>query len=644
MRSTALLLSALLATSAVAQDAPADVHLLEALAKQEASGFLPQLRSGGDPGRGFDLHHHRFHWTIDPAVNAIHGSVSAHFTATETLPALVLDLSDSLQVDSVLHQGQPLAFQHAGDSLWIPFPAPLATGTVDSVTVHYGATPSSSGLGSWGFDTHDGIPIIWTLSQPYGAMDWWPAKQDLNDKIDSIDTYVTIPVGNRAAGNGVLVATDTLPGDQQVRFHWRHRHPIAYYLIATAVTNYVELVHTVELPADTFPMLTYAYPEDAFLAGLNAGDVLQQMPFFSQLFGTYPFADEKYGHAQMERGGGMEHQTMTFMGAYFYELAAHELAHQWFGNKVTCGSWQDLWLNEGFATYLSGLCYQYLAPQYWPGWPPAKIAVVTSEPGGSVWVPDTLDVQRLFNSRLTYTKGAMVLHTLRWVCGDSAFFNGVYNYLHDPALAFGTARTSDLQAHLEATSGLDLTEFLNDWFYGEGYPSYTLTWSQDGGGTVNVQLDQSTSHPSVDFFALPVPVLFKNGQQDSLVVLDHTFSGQTFSFTLPFQADSALLDPDWWIIRANDLVLRVPDAAFGSGQALLVPNPVRDQAELFTGTRLQGPATLRLLDASGRLVRQQQVVITGRRTTFSTADLAPGSYLVELAAGTEQVRLWMVKD
>src|SRR5690606_29033802 len=132
------------------------------------------------------------------------------------------------------------------------------------------------------------------------------------------------------------------------------------------------------------------------------------------------------------------------------------------------------------------------------------------------------------NNRLTYLKASFVVHMLRWVCGDSAFFAGCRNYLNDPALAWGTARTNDLRAHLEAASGRDLAEFFRDWYEGEGHPNYAVEWTQDASGLVRVRLDQTTSHPSVGFFEMPVPVLFKNVGVDSTVVFDHAYSGQQF--------------------------------------------------------------------------------------------------------------------
>ena len=622
-----------------------DHAVTDEVAWRERQGHHPALLRSGDPAYGYDLHYVRLVWDLDPAVNAIAGNVTSYFTATTLLNTVRFDADTALDILSVIHHGNALGFTHAPDAtVLIDLPTPLAIGEVDSITVNYSGEPAGTGFGSFAIGTPLGNTALWTLSEPYGARDWWPCKQDLNDKIDSVDAFITVPGANEAVSNGVLVGSSSIDGGLHTTYHWRHRYPIAFYLIATAVCDYAVSTLDIVVPDDTIPMWTYAYPQDDFLAQLVAGDVQEQMPLYHQLFGPYPFAQEQYGHAQFGWGGGMEHQTMTFMGGWSYELAAHELAHQWFGDKVTCATWQDLWLNEGFATYLSGLCYEFLAPQYWPGWTRAQVDDIVSLPDGSLRVSDTTDIARLFSSRLTYRKGAMVLHMLRWVCGDSAFFAGCRNYLNDPDLAYGSAYTADLQAHLEAASGKDLDGFMDDWYTGEGFPTYTVEWTQDANGLVMLQLDQSTSHASVDFFELPVPIRFKNGSQDQLVVLDHTSNGQLFSIQLPFQADSALFDPDTWLISGQNLVLRVPVLAFGQDRAVLYPNPADGDAILYLGNSVQGPVRLRIMDQSGRLVREQDVVVADRRIPLRTAELSGGAYTVEVTGAGVALRTVLIKQ
>lgn len=616
--------------------------MLDAHAWHERLRHQPIMRSGS-PASGYDVHYHRLEWTLDPSENAISGQVTTWFTATEELEMLRFDASERLIVREVLHRGTPLPFLHTpNDVLEISLPAALAPGRSDSVTVVYDGTPAGTGFGSFVVDEHNGTPVLWTLSQPYGAKDWWPCKQDLNDKIDSLDMYVTTPEAYRAAGIGVLAGQQE--NDGGTTWHWRHRHPIAYYLIATAVTDYVVQVFDIDLPEVTVPMEVYAYPEDAYMMRLNAEDILEQMPLFSELFGTYPFADEKYGHAQFGWGGGMEHQTMSFMGSFSYELAAHELAHQWFGNKVTCGSWEDIWLNEGFATYLTGLCYEFVGTQYWAGWKRSSVETITSQPGGSVRCTDTTSLARLFDPRLSYRKGSMVLHMLRWTCGDSAFFAGCRSYLDDPGLRTTGARTADLQTHLEAASGLDLSGFMDDWFVGEGYPMYTLEWGQDIHGEVVMQLHQATSHPSIGFFSLPVPVRLKSAHQDTAAVLDHTFSGQVFTFHPSFTVDSILFDPDTWLISAQNLITNVPVATVGGNNPVIHPNPTQGPVWIHLPKVPHGKVRLRLLDAMGRLVMEEQGMVQGHRIAWDVSSLPSGSHVVEVQGMGYTHRLRLVRE
>ena len=601
------------------------------------------LRSDAVPIRGYDMRYVRAAWTVDPHVRAISGTVTLHFLTTSALTVLVLDLSDTLVLDLASYHGSPVAATlEPGDLLTLPFPEEVPAGTLDSVTVTYHGVPRVlSGFGSFAVGQQpDSGAVLWTLSEPYGAKEWWPCKQDLNDKIDSIDLYITTPSGFRAGSNGLLMS-EVIVGENTT-YHWRHRYPIAYYLISLAVADYQVIEQEIIIGTDTIPMLTYTWNDNPAMTELNGLDAGQQMTLYSSLFGLYPFADEKYGHAQFGWGGGMEHQTMTSMGGWSYELSAHELAHQWFGDKVTCGSWADIWLNEGFATYLQGMCYEAGSATSWRAYKVGKIASVIEQPGGSVFCTDTTDVGRVFSGRLSYNKGAMVLHMLRWVCGDTAWFQGIRNYLNDPDLAYGSARTSDLQAHLEGTSGLDLDGFMADWFTGEGYPTYTLPWTQATDGTVSLTLFQSPSHPSVDFFELPVAVRFKNADMDSTVVLDHTINGQPFTFTLPFQADSAFLDPDLRIVSGQNIVTRVTELSAESTALVLYPNPASTWLTVRRNAT-RGLGTVSVLDELGRVVQRASAATSGD-ILLDIRDLPNGCYLLSLEEADRTIRSRFVKQ
>lgn len=606
---------------------------LSGLAAQEQRARQALLDFRSSPFTdNYDVRYTRMEWEVDPAQYYIKGKVTTYFAPTEEdFVQLNFDLSSALQVSSVRYKDNLLeGVVQVDDRLSIALPQAIPVGQVDSVTITYEGAPPTTGFGSFVRSSHNGQPVLWTLSEPYGAKDWWPCKQDLNDKISSVDIYVRTPAQYRAASNGVLVGEYEVGGDKV--YHWKHNYPIPAYLVAIAVTNYAYYSDYVPVEGgEPIEVLNYVFPEDLAAWQNNTGATVEVMQVFNELFGLYPFADEKYGHAQFGWGGGMEHQTMSFMGGHSHLLQAHELAHQWFGNMVTCGSWADIWLNEGFATYLEGMTYEHnLGPNTWPGWLQGKISQVTSQPGGSVFVPDTTSVSRIFDSRLSYSKGAMLLHMLRWKLGDEDFFQGVRNYLYDPDIHFGYARTADLKRHLEQQSGQDLTEFFNDWFYGQGYPSYRFNWWQDG-NTVYATLSQITSHGSVDFFEMPVPVNFMGpGGIDTTIVFDHTENGQFYQFELPFNIGLARIDPDYWLVSRNNYVTNNELTSVHSPlfkEVNLFPNPVRGQLNLQLPQGLL-PAQGLIFNGAGQL--QQQLTLRSETEQAGVGNLPAGQYYLQL--------------
>lgn len=507
----------------------------------------------------YDVKYHRLEWQVSPEVRYISGVITTHFIPlTSGFNQIYFDLHSVMTVNSVSYHGTSCSFSQLGShELLITFPSTLAAGVLDSVSVDYEGNPPTTGFGAYATqNVCTSVPAMWTLSEPYGARDWWPCKQDLNDKIDQIDVYITTPAAYDGVANGILMS-ETTSGSDKI-YHWRHTHPIPAYLIAIAVSDYNIDADVLALSTGGLPMVNYLYTCNSTSAATINGITEPVMQLYIDKFGNYPYSDEKYGHAQFGWGGGMEHTTVSFMGGFSHMLIAHELAHQWFGDKITCGSWAHIWLNEGFATYLEGLTYENgLGPNTWANWKQSKINNVTSQAGGSVWVDDTTSVGRIFSSRLSYDKGALLLNMLRWKLGDTDFFQGIHNYINDPALAYHYAVTSDLQAHLEAVSGQDLDEFFADWFYGQGYPTYTISWTQNAMQQVTVQIFQAPSHASVPFFNIPVPVRFNGAGQNAILVFDPTVNGQVFTEQLNFSVTSVDFDPSRWLCAKSSVVLPI---------------------------------------------------------------------------------------
>lgn len=554
--------AALMAQTAAAQDFFVCKKFHPGQAHADGRWFGARHARTSETASNFDVHYYRAFWEVDPAVRYISGKVGIYFELTTESSSLSLDLHSDLTVGSVTSNGQPLAFTHALHQVDITLPAVRAPGSRDSVLITYSGIPPVTGFNAFQTASHGApaSPILFTLSEPFGSRDWWPCKNGLDDKADSIDVFVKHPTTNgsvtfRAASNGIRQAETPVDGGTNTVVHWKHRHPIASYLVAIAVSNYAVFASQHEVDGDPILMETYCFPQSVSTFSNGADLAIDMMDFFSQRFGKYPFLSEKYGHTQFTWGGGMEHQTNSFMVNMSRTLIAHELAHQWFGNKITCGSWEDIWLNEGFASYLTSLYAESQdSPEMSLNSRLSEINFVTSQPGGSVKVDDPTNPARIFSSRLSYYKGARLLFMLQWLLGDADFFQAINQYLDDPELAFGYATTSQLKQHLEQVSGKDLGYFFTQWYEGEGYPSYHVKWHPTG-NSVDFSIQQVTSVPSsVDFFRLPVPLLFTgaNPGEQKLIVADNTTHSQFFTENLGFEAVAVSIDPAAWLISRNN--------------------------------------------------------------------------------------------
>lgn len=600
--------------------------------------FHQQLKSNAEKRNySYDVHYLRFNLNINADFEEISGSVLTGFHLKENAaPQIEMELSTDFQVDSVVSGGERLFFTHSGEyQLMIDLPTSVLQAGAGEVEVYYhGIPPSGEGFGSVGRAERNGNWGMWTLSEPYGCRDWWPGKNDLTDKADSLDVIVHSPEKYRTASNGLLVADVVENGIRTC--HWKHQYPIVPYLIAVAVTNYHVYTQKSYPLGEEVDILNYVYPESLPLVEIQSAQTAMFMELFSELFGQYPFIGEKYGHAQFGWGGGMEHQTMSFMGRFDYELIAHELAHQWFGNAITLNSWQDIWLNEGFATYLSAISYEYFFEGfYWPRWKSIVIPFVASQPGGAVFVEDTTSVSRIFDARLSYYKAALLLHMLRWKMGDEKFYQSVRNYLNDSRLYFGFAGTADLKFHFETVSGMNLDEFFSDWYYGEGFPSWHLKCQQLAAGDYRITLSQTQSHESVSFFEMPLQVRFKGADRDTMMVFDHHYNSETWVIYPGFTIDSVFIDPEMWLISAGNTW----EVINKTGEVEIYPNPADDQIRVLTG---EPPGYFAIYNSQGAQVFLPSR-FEGNGLTIQVSGLSQGIYFITCTSGDKVVTRRFVK-
>lgn len=617
-------------------------YFFDKIAFQEKSNFINKSTFVESEDYALtDVVYQRMEWEINPNVLYIKGVVTTYFKSkTQNLSEIEFDLHSSMTVDSVVQNHQEINFSQSQNKLKIPLSKILNEGQLDSVSVYYQGAPSRSGFGAFSKTVHAGVPNIWTLSEPYGAMEWWPCKQSLIDKIDSIDIIVSSPDLFRTASIGVLVSETV---DNKVRrMHWKHRFPIATYLVAVSVTNYVNYSDYLTLDdGSQIEILNYVYPENLTAAQSETPVTAKIIKLYNELIGEYPFAKEKYGHAQFGWGGGMEHQTMSFVSNFGYRIIAHELAHQWFGDYITLGSWQDIWLNEGFATYLTGLSYEYLqSDTEWYNWKKDRVAQIVNNPGGSVFVTDTTNINTLFNGRLSYSKGAYILHMLRWILGDENFFLGMQNYFNDPETANGFARTSQFVEHMENAADTSLTEFFNNWFYGEGFPVFSAQFATGETGMLTINLSQSSSHYSVGFFEMPVPVRVYNiNKTDSADFrLIHTTNNQEFIVDPGFKVAELKIDPDYWLISKTAEIVSVP-AISKSNDIVVYPNPFIDRINIFIhGSEMI--KEIRLFSIDGKLLQKTK----DHTTVLFLKDLPIGIYILQLVSSEKTYEKRIIKQ
>jgi aminopeptidase N len=540
----------------------------------QPGGFaLSSLAASSIEPQPIDVKHYRLQIQLAPnelsTAGVITGAVTVNGDTTAPVGAVNVDVQPNLTIDSVVLDGSPNNFHQKNNRVVINFPTPVSAGRGFTILIHYhGASTGSGNLGAGLLFTRHGptfLPVIASFSEPFGAPLWWPCIDNPTDKA-TVEVEATVPEGNQVASNGVLDKVLT-NADHTVTYFWREDSPLSTYLVSVAATNYerFEDSYTALDGVTKMPLIYYVYPEHLEIARTKFAVVRSALEIYAGLFDEYPFLGEKYGMAEWPFSGAMEHQTITSISAGSVgsvtgnqqATIVHELAHHWWGDLVTMKTWNDIWLNEGFATYSEVLFFERFA-----GVDPGELmsrsyddGAVFGALGGTVTAEN---VNAPFDDNgAIYRKGGWVLHMLRHVLGDQKFFDALKQYR--ARYAFSNASTADFQQVCEGFYGASLGWFFKQWIYATGRPVYKVTSdisSADTSGnytaTLVIKQKQTQEIPGreepVYIMPLDVTIHYADGTRETRVVLDDARK-QTFRFTLSKAPTEVVLDEGHWVLK-----------------------------------------------------------------------------------------------
>ncbi len=564
---------------------------------------IAKINYSGD--ENIDVTYYKLNLIISHTPQNLSGKITISAKSTvPNLQSIFLDCSNTLIVDSITINNSNTNFTRIIDTLKITLDKTYNVGETITIVVTYHGTPVTNGFGSFAFGTHNNVPAIWTLSEPYGAKDWWPCKNTPADKADSSDVWITVDTSLTPVSNGTLI--EILKNNNGTHtYKWKNSYPIAHYLISLAITNYTLYTNYYHYSlTDSMSITHYIYPENFFAVKENLDKTPEMLKVFSEKFGEYPFIKEKYGHAQFGWGGAMEHQTISSMGNFGEHVIAHELAHQWFGNKITCKNWQNIWLNEGFARYSEGLWKEekYGRSTYDDFIIENMTAAKSAR--GTMYVQDVNNIGEIFSGIRTYSKGAIVLHMLRGIVGDENFFTILKNYLTHPLLAYNVATTEDFQSVVENVYGSSLNYFFQEWIYGENYPKYILSWDKKliKDNLYNLSLTiQQEINTAPAFFTMPIKIKVERiTGMDTIITVFNNQQIQKFSFTITDEPTNVIFDPYNDILKT---IFKESSVPFFYSLKQNFPNPFNPTTTIEYEIPTNTYVVMKLYDILGREVR-----------------------------------------
>lgn len=502
---------------------------------------------------GQDVQHYKFDIVLNDANDNIKGKadVTIKFTGNVNEPELNLVKKKAngkgMLVSSVTEAGSSIKFVQDSDLIHILSPAKVNTTHI--YTINYSGIPADGLIIS---TNKHGHRTFFGDNWPNRAHHWIPCADYPSDKA-TLEFVVTAPDHYQVVSNGLKIEEKELPGKLKLT-HWKEDKPLAPKLMVIGVAEFaIKQSGTV----NGVPVYTYVFPEDRVNGFKNYAYAPQILKFYDAKIGLYDY--EKLANVQSKTiYGGMENASAIFYyeesvnaGKAVEELQAHEIGHQWFGDAVTEKNWKNLWLSEGFATYMTNC---YLENKYGIDTLKKREAfdrkkVINFEHHRYTPVVDTAvksNYEQLLNAN-SYEKGSWTLHMLRHKIGDGAFWKGLRAYYAE--YKNKNANTADLEKVMEQFSGQDLHTFFNQWIYNAGHPELTIVWSFDAAKkAINVNISQKQKN----VFVFPLQLSIDG----KLYTVDVKEKETTASFPLKTKPENLIADPNVNLLAGFDVVAR----------------------------------------------------------------------------------------
>jgi aminopeptidase N len=562
--------------------------------------FYPQP-ARAESTHSYDVLHYYIDLDLPMTSRYLEGAVTISARSTQdNLTLIDLNLL-GLSVDSLKVDGITASYNHNYETLYVNLPQVYNQGDSFDIMVGYSGTCSGSMGYLWYNSTH---PISYTLGCPFCTRRWLPSYDRMWDKADyGVEFAIAVPDPFYVCATGEFLGADTSSG--QITYHWNHDFAIAPYLMhfaSSIFTTYSDWYHPAA--GDSIEIKYHFWPQDTIYASTAFQYTTDMMYFYDSLYGDYPF--ERYGMVILYPFyyAGMEHQTMssiyrTGLVGNDYYLMAHEMSHMWWGDMITCFGWENVWLNEGFATYSDCLYREHRVNHQ------LFINTMISR-RNAYFSAEASHPRPLYDTTLTdlfcwghdYCKASWVLHMIRYLCGDDNTWLSFMSTYRD-SFEYGNASTDDANLILDQVLGCNYDWFFNEWVYDLYYPIYDIVWvkvyeSPNWRLILDITQTQPMG-PSVFHMPLPIGVDYASG--DTILTLDIDQSPQHFEYVLPQEPIDIIVDPETWIIQKNTVTQGIQEYV-GNYIDIVKINTIGKQIELT----LTKPGLIRIFDITGRMV------------------------------------------